>query len=643
VKSVKSKKAERPPVDLTAQRRARLADLFPEAVSEGRIDLEKLRAALGEAIEGQPERYTFTWAGKRDAVRLLQVPTRASLRPCPEDSINWESANHIFVEGDNLEVLKLLYKPYAGQVKMIYIDPPYNTGNDFVYLDDFSDPVDQYLRTIGERDDKGNQLTNKPDRRGHIHSTWLSMMYPRLFLARQLLREEGVLFVSIDDNEMHNLRLLLNEVFGEENFLAVFVRRRRMSTGMRGEPVSPDHEYIVAYARNLDRVVLYGNPRKAEHYPHSDSRGQYASTDLTVGMTREMRPNQWYEITNPRTGKGYWPDGGRVWRFKPDTMRQHIEDGNIIWPEDEPSRRMKRPRFKTRFDPILVDTTTPVSTWINHRADETEEANEARVWLHAGLNQDGTKELRELFGEQVLEYPKPVSLLEALIHMATRDDDLILDFFAGSCTTAHAAMVLNRKDGGRRRTLMVQLPEPTPPDSTARRLQLISIAEIGKERIRRILRKLSEERKDQGRLFGERTVREDLGVRVFKLAESNFRQWSGVEDRNGEAYVAEMDLFTDPLLPAWRPEDVAWELALNEGYSLSSLLGEEKVPGGNWVLRVTDPESGRSLRICLDDRIDPGLLDALKLGKEDYFLCRDAALTDELAANLALSCKLKTI
>ncbi|MGA2030958.1 MAG: site-specific DNA-methyltransferase [Thermoguttaceae bacterium] len=623
-----------------------LRELFPDVFSEGKVDVEKLRAALGDIADDRPERYSFTWAGKRDAIRLLQTPSRATLVPAPDESVNFDSTQNLFIEGDNLEVLKLLYKSYSGRVKMIYIDPPYNTGNDFIYPDNFADPLDTYLRLTGQKAENGDLLTSNPETSGRYHSAWLSMMYPRLFVARQLLTEDGIIFVSIDDHELADLRLFLNEIFGEENFLATFVRKRRMATGMRGEPVSPDHEYVVAFARSLDRVRLFGNPKNEADYPFEDPKGKFRSTDLTVGMTKDMRPNQWYAIKNARTKIDYWPPEGRVWRFQPSTMQSHIHDDNIIWPDDRPGGNLSRPRFKTRFEPDgQLDSTTPVSTWIDYRKNGNGNGEEDdRVSLLAGMNQEATKELRELFGEQVLEYPKPISLMEALVSLATRANDLVLDFFAGSCSIAHAVLNANRVQGDGRQFVMVQLPEATEEESTARKAGYGTIAEIGKERIRRVIKKMKKEAK--GRLdLGDREKPEDLGFRVFKLAESHFRRWSGTENKDPKEWLKQMELFIDPLLPNWDTLNVIQEVALKEGYSLTSRIEQlpAKAVKNNTIYRVTDVDRGQSFLICLDDKLKAATAKALDLKENDIFICRDVALTDELAANLALNCRLKTI
>jgi len=632
---------ERQSADLVKENVARLQELFPEVVSEGKVDFEKLKATLGQIVDDKPERYSFTWAGKRDATRLLQVPSRATLKPCPEESVNWEKTKNLFIEGENLEVLKLLYKSYAGRVKMIYIDPPYNTGNDFIYPDSFADPLGNYLTLTGQKDAAGNLLTSNPETSGRYHSAWLSMMYPRLFVARQLLREDGAIFVSIDDHEVSDLRLLMNEVFGDENFLAVFVRRRRMPTGMRGDPVSPDHEYVVAFAKSRPNVTLYGATKKDLEYPYQDKKSRYRSTDLTVGMTKKMRPKQFFEIANPRTGKTYLPPDDRVWRFQRVTMQEHIDEGNIIWPDDFPERKMKRPRFKTRQPSDESNQPTkPVSTWIESNGNS--ENSDDRLSLNAGMNQEGTKELKELFGAQVAEYPKPVSLVRSLIELSTGSDDIVMDFFAGTSTAAHGVLDVNHELGSSRRFIMVQLSEPIPADSTAHAEGYRTIAEISKERIRRAIKGFA--KKGEGKLgFAPTGAPDDAGFRVFNLDESNYRQWHGVIDRGGQKYTDEMALFTDPLLPGWKPEDVIWEVALKEGYSLSATVEASTETKSNQVFRVTDADREQSFCICLDDKLDDETIKALALGQEDLFVCRDAALTDEQAANLALQCRLRTI
>lgn len=363
----------------------------------------------------------------------LVVDTR-HFAPCFKDALIHsiqdldDATSGLLVRSENFQALRLIALRHGRTVKCIYIDPPYNTGNDgFIYKDAYQ------------------------------HSSWLCMMADRLVLGRTLLRTDGVLFNSIDDRELLNLGKLLNNVFGDSNFLATFVRRRRMATGMRGEPLSPDHEYVLAHARSRPDALLFGSQRNELGYPYEDAIGRYASTDLTVGMTRDMRPNQFFPIRNPQSGVEYWPAENRVWRFQPSTMETYIAEGNIIWPDEHPDRNMSRPRFKTRYDPSDVAKTNPVSTWIDTRAsDSLGDESEGMV---AGMNQAGTKELSDLFDTQVLEYPKPVSLIQAIVRLATSDRDMILDHFAGSGTTGHAVIAQNREDGGHRKYTLVEMGE----------------------------------------------------------------------------------------------------------------------------------------------------------------------------------------
>jgi len=619
----KAEKVARTSPDLIADQIEQLRAIFPEAFSEGSMDWDRLRATVGEIVDDRPERYSFTWAGKQDAIRALQIPSRAALVPCPEESVNWESTQHAFIEGENLEVLKLLYKAYFGRVKMIYIDPPYNTGNDFVYPDNYADSLDTYLQLTGQKDAEGNLLTSNPQTSGRYHSAWLSMMYPRLFVARQLLREDGLIFVSIDDNEVHNLRMLMNEVFGEENSVCAFIWKRRQQVDSRAKTgVSVDHEYMVVYRRGEAR--LRGRDKDPSRYsnPDNDPRGPWASDNLAGLATREQRPNLHYDLVNPETGQAYpCPESG--WRYGKSTMARLIGDGRIIWPPESTGR----PRLK-RYQNELADEFTGLSTVLN-----------------TVYNTQGTRELKDLFGgKEVMDFPKPVEYMRIPIEQGTNDDarDIVLDFFAGSATTAHALLEQNRQDGGNRRYILVQLPEPTPEGSPARELGLATIADMGKERIRRVIQKL--ETADGGQeSLDQRGSPEDLGFRVYKLTESSFRQWTPPPGDAPEAFTSQMGVFADPLVDGWKPERVIWEVALKEGFGLNCRVERLEGTTVNTVWRVTDPDKEQSFRICLDATLDPGAIRSLDLGRDDLFICRDIALDDSLAANLALQCRLKAI
>ncbi|MBI2882535.1 MAG: site-specific DNA-methyltransferase [Candidatus Methylomirabilis oxyfera] len=629
-KSKKSIPVERTSANLVAEQIERLKEIFPEVVAEGRVDFEKLKATLGEIVDDRPERYSFTWAGKRDAIRLLQVPSRATLKPCLEESVDWETTKHAFIEGENLEVLKLLYKSYAGRVKMIYIDQPYNTGNDFIYPDNFADPLDTYLKLTGQKSAEGNLLTSNPETSGRYHSAWLSMMYPRLFVARQLLSDDGSIWISIDDNEFQNLKMVCNEVFGEENFVGTFIWQKRTTRENR-KVFSFNHDYIICYAKQKDRfqasrnlLPLGDEILKRYSNPDKDPRGEWQSVSLNAQAGPGRRKEQFYSVTTP-SGRVVDPPAGRCWVVTKERMEQLIADSRVWFGDDGKNV----PRLKV-FRSEARDGLTPHTLWAADEVGTTDSSKKALIKLFGGV--------------EVYDTPKPVELIERITQIATGPEDgtVIMDFFAGSATAAHATLNANRGDSGSRRFIMVQLPEPVPIDSGAKAAGFETIAEVGKERIRRAIRALNDE--VSGRIdFKNRATPEDLGFRVFKLAESNYRQWWGVDERDGVKYAAEMELFTDPLLPGSKAEDVVWEVALKEGYGLSSTVEEVKGNKSNRVWRMTDPDHSQSFLICLDDTLKEATVRALKLDKDDLFVCRDAALTDEQAANLALTCKLKTI
>ena len=602
---------------LASERLEHLKQLFPDCLTEGKIDLPKLREIVEESAEESPERYHFTWSGKRDAIQLLQTPTRATLVPCPEESVNFDTTGNIFIEGDNLEVLKLLYKPYFGRVKAIYIDPPYNTGNDFVYPDNYADPLQTYLQLTGQKDEDGNRLTSNVETSGRYHSAWLTMMYPRLFLARQLLQDDGIIFVSIDDHEVHNLRMLMNEVFGEENILQQVVWQRHAGGGNNAKRFAIDHEYVLAYAKNkefIDTLKLpLSDEQKAEYTGvdewHS-TLGPYKARSFSQDRPANPRPGLRYEIE--------LPDGTKIfnqWKWQESRFLEAKKKNQIVFRKD--SRGKWRVEYKKYLN-------------ISERVPRSLLTKEEK-------NSQGKKQLREILGESdVLNNPKPVGLIKHLLQFSTDADSLIVDFFAGSCTTAQAVLELNREDGGNRRFIMVQLPEPTPEESKARNAGYETIADIGKARIGQVLTKMGD-----GNLLRES---EDLGVRVFKLAESNYRSWHGIEKAEPESYAEQMRLFADnPLIEGWALADVIYEVAVKEGYRLDSSI--ELVAGieNNAIFRVVSADEQQSFFICLDEELFQDELNKLGLKNDDLFVCRDQALDDTKAANLALQCRLKTI
>jgi adenine-specific DNA-methyltransferase len=602
--------------DIRSEQIERLKELFPQAVTEGKIDFEGLRTTLGDQVDESPERYTFTWAGRREATRLLQMPSRATLVPVPEESVNFDDTGHVFIEGDNLEVLKLLYKSYFGRVKMVYIDPPYNTGNDFIYCDNFVDPLDTYLRLTGQKGGDGNLLTTNPETSGRYHSSWLSMMYPRLFLGRQLLREDGVMFVSIDDHEVHNLLMMMNEVFGEENQLGIFLWKSRAKPTNAGDAIyKPQRvgEYVLAYARNSARAAFYallsGEKRS---YPHVDTahRRYRTTTILTSNRGRYRRETMRFELA------GFKPSKDQRWKAGPDVINQLYADGYIEFREGTPFRKHYEDEEKEEHDPL----------WAFLPEDWT------------GTAESGKSELTQLVGTaHGLDSVKPVPLITIFLQAVTASTDIVMDFFAGSCTTAQAVLELNRQEGANRRFIMVQLPETTGNE------QFPTIAEIGKTRLRQVIQRMKNEGQANQDQQEEGKPPEDLGFRVFRLAESSYRSWAGVEESQPEAYAAQMELYADPLVAGWNPHNVIYEVAIKEGYSLTSRI--EKLSGvdGHTVYRVSDPDQEQSFHICLDDALSKDVVKSLALTAEDLFVCRDVALDDELAANLALQCRLKTI
>ncbi|MBI3923046.1 MAG: site-specific DNA-methyltransferase, partial [Armatimonadetes bacterium] len=594
--------------DLVVERLRELEGLVPEAFTEGKVDFDRLRAALGDFVDDSPERYSFSWSGKRDAIRLLQTPSRATLVPAKDESVNPDLSGDLFIEGDNLEVLKLLYKSYFGRVKMIYIDPPYNTGNDFVYPDNYADPLDTYLQISGQKDAAGNLLTSNPETSGRYHSAWLSMVYPRLFLARQLLREDGVIFVSIDDNEVHNLRMLVNEVFGEENFVATVIWQKMYAPKSTAKHFSEDHDYVVVYARegNSWRADLL--PRTEEQdsvykNPDNDPRGLWRPNNLAA---RNYYSKGTYSIKCPSGRVIPGPPRGSYWRVSEEKLWALHDDGRVWWGQE--GNNVPAPKI---YMSEVKQGRVPQTLWL---------------FRDVGHSQEAKKELVALMdfedSASVFETPKPVRLMKRMLQVSTQPDtaDIVLDFFGGSCTTAQAVLELNREDGGNRRFIMVQLPEPTGNP------QFPTIADIGKERIRRVIAKMQKVNEDK--LLTERETPEDLGFKVYKLAESNYRNWKGVADLEPERYAEQMAMFDDPLADGWTVENVIYEVAIKEGFGLNCQIERSKAVKGNTVYQVTDPDREQRFCICLDDALDLTRLKPLNLTRDDLFICRDKALDD---------------
>ena len=603
-------KVQRTTVSPDEDRICQLKQLYPECLVEGEFDLEKLKTVLfpEDAPENGDERYSFSWAGKRKAVRAPHIPTQGTLIPCKEESLSFDTTSNVFIEGDNLEVLKLLYKPYFGSIKAIYIDPPYNTGKDYVYSDNYKNPLDTYLELSGQIDADGNYKTSAPEKNGRIHSSWLSMMYPRLFLAHKLLDDDGIMFVSIDDHEVYNLRFMMNEIFGEENYIQQLVWYRHGGAGNKAKYCATDHEYILVYAKCLQMIDQLRRPLTKKEEAEYTEKDEYYST---------LGP---YKIRSLDIG-GY---GGYEYEIE-------CPDGSTIldeWP-------WKKPRFlrEQKDNKIVFDKNQSGEWQVTYKLYLNESGRVLRSLLTGvDKNVKGKKQLEEdIKIRKVFDYPKPVGLIKHLLQFTKDSNCIVLDFFAGTCTTARAVMELNQEDGGNRQFIMVQLPEPTDEKSVARKEGFKTIADIGKERIRRVCQNL------QGNASGE------LGFRVFKLAASNYVAESDAKTNDTQTYIRELEETLDPLRDKWGVEDVLYEVALKEGYPLDSIVEQVKSLGTNTIFCITAPDSTKSFYVCLDEELTEIDIEALELSKDSVFICRDIALGDTLAANLALQCRLKTI
>ncbi len=522
-------------VDITQENIEKIKELFPNVVTEGKIDFDQLKLILGEQIEARNERYQFTWNGKSDSIRFAQRPSTGTLRPNKESSKNWDITENLYIEGDNLEVLKLLQKSYHNKIKMIYIDPPYNTGGDFVYKDDFKDSIKNYKEQTNQA-----QRAN-PETSGRYHTDWLNMMYPRLMLAKNLLSEDGVIFISIDDNEVENLKKICIEMFGEENFIAAFPWRKRTAKSDVPFGISQDYEWIISLSKSSKYKALI-DWKGRRYYDSPDfPNDAWRIHDLTKQTTASERPNSFFDIVDPKNGKVYKPNSNATWRITKDTINKYLEEKRIVFPGDYDFLKISKPVFRY----FLSDDKKKGGEEFGYVSVSTKLPDQI------GLSQDGTKEIMEILDQKVFNFPKPSSLISHLIKISTiiEKSPIILDFFSGSATTAHAVMQLNAEDGGNRKFIMVQLPEKTDEKSEAYKAGYENICEIGKERIRRagdkIRNELVEKQKNQGMLEDSIDPNKlDIGFKVFKLDTSNFSTFdSSSKDLdnifNQEVFVSE--------------------------------------------------------------------------------------------------------
>lgn len=573
-----------------------LCQLFPEVECDGKIDFDMLRQILGEYVDDDKERYNFKWNGKGRALRFSQTPSTGTLRPCREESKNWDDTQNLYIEGDNLEVLKILQKSYHGKIKMIYIDPPYNTGKDFVYPDNYHDSIENYKAITGQTDEEGNKISTNTEASGRFHTDWLNMMYPRLRLARNLLTNDGVIFISIDDNEVDNLKKICNEVFGEDNFKGQVTRSTGTPTGQGTDSLVTEADFILIYSKSND-FIFYGIPFDEEDekiYNQKDDKGMYLTRPLrkTGGEDkREDRPSMFYPILSPDGTIVYplAPAGYESrWRCGEDRYNELCQNRLIEWKQDNGT-------WKAYQKFYLEGRTKQVSN----------------LWTKLSGNKKATIDIKSLLSNSVFDFPKPVDLLKQVITISSDKNSIILDFFSGSATTAHAVMQLNAEDGGNRRFICVQLPEPTQEDSEAFKAGYKNICEIGKERIRRAGEKIKEEIESdnvQLKIGEDAKSVPDIGFKVFKLDSSNLKKWNP-DFANLEVTLDDM---INNYVPDRTEEDIVYEFMLKMGLDLSYPIDVADIDG-----RKVYSIGFGALMMCLDDNITVSVAESMvKMYKE---------------------------
>ena len=583
----------------------KLKEIFPEVFNEDKVDFEKLEAILGEYKDNGTERYNFSWTGKSKAVRIAQTPSTGTLRPCKEESKNWDETGNLYIEGDNLEVLKLLQKSYYGRVKMIYIDPPYNTGNDFIYKDDFKDNVENYLAITGQKDEEGNRTSTNTESNGRYHSNWLNMMYPRLKLARNLLKDDGVLFISIDDNEMGNLRTICDEIFGSENFLGVFVINSSPSAIDYGH-VAKMHEYALFYAKNSIETITNQLPEENKEFKYTDEIGPFNLYPLyngNVAFNPKTRPNLFYQFyLNPlnKLENDFYEIGlekkegwvevypviskkdsiQRVWRWSKNKASQELNQEIVGYKTGDGEFRIVQ---KTRHTAKVIRS-LQIDKDISSRR--------------------GTGEVENLFGAKLFSFPKATELIKRFVNVGVGETGIVLDMFSGSATTANAVMKLNAGDKGRRNFIMVQLPESCDEKSEAYKSGYKNICEIGKERIRRAGEKIKEENKDK-----EGIENLDIGFKVFKLESSNINKWDSNYEQNLESTLLSS---VKNIKNGRSEEDILYEILLKYGIDLNMPIEEHLIKGK----KVFDIGFG-AIIACLADDITLEVVEGMGKLKEE--------------------------
>lgn len=609
--------------DILGNNIEKIAELFPSVVSEAQdqhtgklkkvVDFDLLRQHLSNTlIEGDRERFRMDWPGKKASILKANTPTTKTLRPVREDSVDFDTTGNIFIEGDNFEVLKVLQESYLGKIKMIYIDPPYNTGKDFIYNDNFTVNREEYEEELGVRDDEsGGKLIKNTESNGRYHSDWLSMMQERLIVARDLLTDDGVIFISIDDNEQANLKKLADDIFGNDNFIAQVVWERAYSPVNLKHHFSESHDYILCYARYKEQTQKFTLNRSSDadgryKNPDNDPRGPWKASDYSVGPANRKNI---YEITTP-SGRKALPPSGYSWRFSQEKTQELIKD-NRVWFGESGNNV---PAYK-RFLSEVKNGVTPMTIW---------------KYKDVGHSQDATKEVKELFdGKAYFEYPKPSRLIMQLINLNTSNNDIVLDFFSGSGTTAHAVMQLNAEDGNNRKHIQVQLAESIGQNSEVYNDGYRTIAEISRERIRRAATKILAEYAEK---ITKRDTPLDTGFRTYKLASSNFKDVSSHPTETMQTTLLDA---TDNIKENRSAEDLLTETILNLGLTLDLPIESRKIAG-----RVTYFVGGNSLVACFDDAVSIDIVDSIAAEKPLRVVFKDSSFAnDEVRINADIRLK----
>jgi adenine-specific DNA-methyltransferase len=617
LKKLEANDSETQSPDLVADNLGKLKSLFPELVIEGpegvSVSVDALKALVGDrTVTDAEEKYGLNWHGKRRARQLALTPSTGTLRPCPQESVDWDATQNLMIEGDNLEVLKLMQKSYAGKVKLIYIDPPYNTGRDFVYKDDYQDNIKNYLMLTGQIDSDGRKISSNPETSGRFHTDWLNMIYPRLKLARSLLKDEGVLWISIDDNEVQNLKSICDSLFGVENFVGIFIWEKRTTRENR-KVFSVNHDYIVCYAREkpIFEKVRCLLPRSDENEgrfenPNNDPRGPWQSVSMNAQAGPGRRKEQFYTVTTP-TGRKVDPPSGRCWVYTKDRYEELKADNRIWFGEDGSNV----PRLKC-FRGEANDGVVPHTMW---QADEV------------GTTDTAKKAIKDLFdGIEVFDTPKPVALLKRILQISTESTtkDIVLDFFGGAAPLGEAVFQQNVDDSGNRKFVIVQLPEPLPTDSPARELKFETLSQVAIDRLRRAGKNI---RKENQQFQG------DLGFRVFKLASSNIRTW----EPNRENVAQSLEASVEHLKTDRSESDILYELLLKLGPELTVPIEQKTI-----ARKVVHSIGAGTLMVCLAEKIGRQDVEPLAQGIVDWHkslapagdttcVFRDHAFVDDVA------------